>query len=191
MKHLKFLAKFLVFTLFLTSFSSLPVFAKVSQKQNPYYPYKSFNELYIAYNEAVQKKDSELQNKLLQIAKASLEYEMNEEANVITPSPKRIDPDKAYWINKFWEMFNYGRWDMRPTGITLSLGPKNHGIWTSKQKSNGWNAISAKFCESHYWNNTECMKQQFYCHARLGYAAVEQEWNLEPWKTTINPITCN
>ena len=70
--------------------------------------------------------------------------------------------------------------------------PKDRGIpWSATKKSNGWNAVYAKFSNSSHWDNTACMKEQFYCHARLFYATAAGEWILEPWKTSIKAVTCN
>ena len=65
------------------------------------------------------------------------------------------------------QYFSYSYFETRSNGVTLS--PGNHSKW----------------------DNTEIMQEQFYCHARLGYSAMESEWNLEPWRTSMNPFTYN
>ncbi len=90
----------------------------------------------------------------------------------------------------FPKFFDYGYFEKRYNGDTLSLGNKKKH-WSSKDKANGWNSVMARFYDDSRWDNTSVMEEQFYCHARLGYAAIEYEWNLEPWRTEMNPITCN
>ncbi|WP_353885718.1 DUF2599 domain-containing protein [uncultured Eggerthella sp.] len=63
--------------------------------------------------------------------------------------------------------------------------------WSDVDKLNGWNTIYFNFSNDYRWANTSTMKEQFYCHARLVYSVIAGEWNLEPWRTSMNPFTCN
>ena len=158
-----------------------------SEKEKSIYgEYDSFKELYDAYTEAVAAGDVEKQNELIEIGRTSLdkEIEMSEKLSL------RYDPDEMYWKRQFPTYFHYGYFEYRSSGWTLSLGPKLT-YWTGTDKANGWNAVYAKFHNNTNWANTSVMKDQFYCHARLGYAYFAGEWNLEPWRTSMNPITCN
>lgn len=159
------------------------------ENNNLYAPYDSFLDLYEAYNVAVQNGDLEEQNSLEAIAKQALlaEIEICEEQ----ADRLRYDPDEAYWKSQFPTYFSSGGFVTRSGEVSLALVPINRGVWTNTQKSNGWNSIYAKFYKDSRWDNTDCMKEQFYCHARLLYATIEGEWNLEPGKTSINTITCN
>ncbi len=103
----------------------------------------------------------------------------------------RYDPDELYYWKLFPSYFRSGYWEYRNGKITLTLNPINTGIWLNSQKSNGWNSTYARFYKDSDWKNTSIMREQFYCHARLGYSSIETEWNLEPWRTSINPILCN
>lgn len=183
----KFLALFLsaLLTLSLVVSSVLAT----SQNDSLYGPYDSFKELYDAYFEAVRDGDEEKQAELMDIARDSLYKEIAlSEAQSVQPL---YDPEEQYWLAQFPIYFSYGRFEERSDGWTLSLGAKNSGYWTDTDKSNGWNATFFKFYEHPQWDNTDIMKEQFYCHARLFYSSIETEWNLEPWRTKMNFITCN
>ena len=175
-----------VFVFLLAFFLVFPNKAKADEK-NIYAPFETFEELYEAYGKAIKERNIEQQKKLLEIGRRSLIAEMEMADRSIKPT---ADPDKIYWINQFPNYFSYGYFEIRSNGLTLSLGNKLH-YWSAQNKANGWNSVYAKFSDDNRWAHTNVMREQFYCHARLGYAAFEKEWNLEPWRTSINPITCN
>lgn len=154
-----------------------------------YGPYDTFEELYQAYVLAVEENDAEKQEYLLEIGRTSLIAEMSMSQDDI-PSPA-YDAVEKYWKEEVLpQYFSYSYFETRSNGITLSLGNKlSH--WTSDDKDTGWTAVRISYQNHSYWDNTDIMKEQFYCHARLGYAAYESEWNLEPWRTSMNYITCN
>ncbi len=160
-----------------------------------YAPFSNFEELYNEYMDAVGEGDVERQEWLLNIGESSLnrEIELGEEAlaNVAMPA---YNADELYWIGQFPNYFYYGTWKYNDQGLpNLALGPINTGIWSSADTANGWNATYTKFRNDSQWanKNVACMKEQFYCHARPIYSTVAGEWNIEPWKTSMNPITCN
>lgn len=166
----------------------LPVNAVV-ESPSIYGPYNNFEELYQAYMQAVEEGDSEQQALLLEIGRTSLRAEI-EMSQANTPVPA-YDPVEQYWRDEVLpQYFSYSYFETRSNGVCLSLGNKL-SYWSSDDKSTGWTAVRMTYRNHRYWDNTEIMKEQFYCHARLGYAAIENEWNLEPWKTSVNPITCN
>ncbi len=107
-----------------------------------YGDYDSFDELYDAYMEAVESGDDELQKELLEIGRTSLEAEI--EASESDVAVIQVDPDEAYWRQKFPKYFNYGYFESRSSGWTLSLGPKLTS-WSSTDKANGWKSVFAKF----------------------------------------------
>lgn len=154
-----------------------------------YGPYDSFEELYDAYMQAVERGDLVTQAELLEIGKTSLKEEIKmSEQYSIQPA---YDAIEAYWRDEVLpQYFSYGYFEERYDGTTLSLGNKL-SYWSSEDKDTGWTATHISFGKDPQWDNTECMKEQFYCHARLVYALIEKEWNLEPWKTSIDPFTCN
>ncbi|EEA89381.1 DUF2599 domain-containing protein [Collinsella stercoris] len=164
----------------------VPSVAAAAESDNLYAPYNSFEEVYNAYFEAVEKGDTELQEELLKIADESLETEMNEEPQ-IAPF---VNPDEQYWISLFPSFFNYGHFAVNGLGKdNLALGPKKNP-WPMGDTANAWNSTYTKFRKDSRWKNTDSMKEQFYCHARLSIFA-GKEWNLEPDKPSINPLTCN
>lgn len=156
-------------------------------EENIYAPYSSFDELYEAYMIAIDEGDLVKQEELIELGWITL---YKEEAMPTKNNMLRLDPDELDLIAKFTKYFDYGYFEERPSGLTLSLGNKL-SYWSNSEKSEGWNSVYAKFHRDYRWSNTPMMKDQFYCHARLGYAAYEDEWNLEPWRTSMNPITCN
>lgn len=166
-----------------------PCFAAATEEnENPYAPYNNFEELYDAYMKALEDEDVPLQEKLVAIGRKSLRAEIAEgKESGVKPY---IDSELEYWNSVFTRYFSYGYFEVRPNGWCLSLGNKL-SYWNAEDKSQGWNATYAKFYKDPHWDNTDIMEEQFYCHARLVYAAIEKEWNLEPWKTSMDPITCN
>lgn len=172
----------------ITTISGLAYADTPTEPDSIYAPYNSFEELYAAYMQAVQDGDTHTQAKLLEIGRTSLQAEI-ELSEAYAPQPL-LDPTKEYWkYQVFPNYFSYGYFEQRDSGVTLSLGNKL-SYWSSEDKSNGWTATYIRFSEQPQWDNTEIMKEQFYCHARLVYSAVEQEWNLEPWRTHMDPFTC-
>ena len=159
-----------------------------------YAPYSSFEELYDAYESAVASGDKEKQEQILEIGESSLKREIaSSEEQAGLSSGFRVNTDEQYWKAQFPKYFNYGTWKSDGRGPNLALGPKNKGVWSESDKANGWNATYTMFRNSPQWNNrnVQVMKEQFYCHARLGYSTFAGEWNLEPWRTAMNPVTCN
>lgn len=162
-----------------------------AEETNIYAPFDSFEELYNAYIDAVEDGDVERQEWLLEIGESSLDaFIANDEAAAVSAPRPRYNEDVAYWIGQFPNYFSYGRWGVSSSGVNLALGPRSGVSWTSGNISNAWNATYSKFHGDSQWQHTNCMKSQFYCHAQLS-AFAGSEWNLEPWKTSINPITCN
>ncbi|MGY3776580.1 DUF2599 domain-containing protein [Helcococcus sueciensis] len=102
----------------------------------------------------------------------------------------RVDPNLQRFREMFHDYFYSGYFETKNGKITLTLHPKLWA-WSSSDKSNAWMSVYATFYRSHHWANTSVMHDQFYCHARLAYQLIEREWNLEPWRTSMNPITCN
>lgn len=144
-----------------------PVSAAAVESPSIYGPYDNFEELYEVYMQAVEDGDTNQQAYLLEIGRTSLR------AEEVLP-----------------QYFSYSYFETRDNGVCLSLGNRL-SYWSSDDKSTGWTAVRISYQNHAYWDNTDIMEEQFYCHARLGYAAIESEWNLEPWKTSINSITCN
>lgn len=174
--------------LLLTLSIAIPCVAYAMEPRGIYGPYENFEELYAAYMEAVENNDIALQEQLVEIGWSSLyaEIEADENNGIQTIA----DAEDEYWREFFTDYFSYGYFEERSTGWTLSLGNKLKN-WSTEQKSIGWNATYSKFVYDSHWDNTNMMQEQFYCHARLGYALIESEWNLEPWRKSMNPITCN
>jgi|GEM_PF-6282213 len=105
-------------------------------------------------------------------------------------SPLRVDPNLQRYREMFHDYFLDGYFEKRSNGVCLTLHPK-YWAWSNQDKLNAWMSVYATFYRDWRWDNTEIMKQQFYCHARLIYRLIEREWNLEPWRTSMNPIDCN
>lgn len=163
-------------------------FGYAASTQGIYGPYDSFEDLYYAYLKAVEENDVALQQELIEIGETSLKAEIEmSKSTLVQPHYDAID---EYWKQFFHNYFSYGYFEVRDNGWCLSLGNKL-SYWSNEDKATGWSATYASFHNNSHWDNTSVMEDQFYCHARLVYAALQDEWNLEPWKTSINPITCN
>lgn len=172
-------------------FASLaaPYALAVEAEESIYGPYDSFPELYNAYMDAVEADDQDLIDELVEIGHTSLQAEIERsESQAIQP---RYDPIAAEWAARFPEFFSYGYFENRDSGWTLSMAPHTKHIWSDQEKSDGWQATYCKFKQNVHWDNTNIMREQFYCHARLGYSFAQDEWNLEPWRTSMDPFTCN
>ncbi|HIV80297.1 MAG TPA: DUF2599 domain-containing protein [Candidatus Avanaerovorax faecigallinarum] len=152
-------------------------------------------ELRVAYFEAVESGNLDKQSELLSIGRKLLD-DFKAASKAYTPSfgPLRVDANELYWRGQFASYFEYGRFENRNGEICLSLKPKLRVYAPEQNRINGWNATFATFHNHQYWKNTECMEDQFYCHAqygKFGELIGGEEWNLEPHKTSINPVTCN
>ncbi|HAP15512.1 MAG TPA: hypothetical protein DCR07_05325 [Lactococcus sp.] len=159
------------------------------KEESIYGPYDTFPELYNAYMDAVEQGDMKKQDELLEIGHTSLLAEI--ERSKETAMKHRYNPDEVAWAERFPEFFSYGYFEQRDTGWTLSMAPHTKHVWSDQEKSDGWQATYFRFYKKPQWNNTDIMEQQFYCHARLGYSFAQDEWNLEPWRTSMNWFTCN
>ena len=177
----------LIATIFF-AFSLLASSALAGTASGKYGIYDNFKDLYDAYFEAVKTGDTTTQDKLLEIARVTLQQDIELGHSGIQPI---YDPDEQYWNQQFISYFSTGYWETRDNGICLSLFPRTPTYWSDSQKLTAWNATFSKFHNDSKWDNTSCMEEQFYCHARLYTSMIETEWNLEPWKTSINPIFCN
>lgn len=162
-----------------------------ASEANPYAPYASHQELLEAYDLAVEEGDFKKQEELLSIGRKSLDLAIltSEEALAASPMPLADTEDYSYWLGQFPIYFSNGEWITRDRVVSLSLYPINPAYWTQAQAGRAWYSTYVKFSESTKWANTSVMKDQFYCHWTL--AIRKSPWNLEPSKTSINPVTCN
>lgn len=150
-----------------------------------YGPYDSHQELLEAYEEAVDAGDVEKQEELLEIGRASLDYLIAEGEAASDDLPAtRANPSPNFSV-----YFSSGQWITRNGVVSLSLYPINPKTWSTIAVGYAWDAVTAMYSSSSNWRNASVMREQFYCHAL--FAAWKTPWNLEPSKTSINPITCN
>ncbi|WP_302396316.1 DUF2599 domain-containing protein [Eggerthella sinensis] len=153
-----------------------------ADESNIYAPFDSFSELHDAYIVAVEDGDENTIAWLEDIGRSSLRAEI--EASETAPQPRPYVRD----------YFDYA--EFRGSSVSnanLAMMPKGNFkyAWSDVDKLNGWNTIYFNFSNDYRWANTSTMKEQFYCHARLVYSVIAGEWNLEPWRTSMNPFTCN
>lgn len=118
------------------------------------------------------------------------ENQNEEVANKPEQEVLRYDPTLQAYRNMFNKYFSDGYFEKRSSGITLTLFPKMWN-WSKEDTDNARMSVYASFYRSQYWDNTDTMRRQFYCHAKLIYRIIEKEWNLEPWRTSISDFTCN
>ncbi|MFV0502462.1 MAG: DUF2599 domain-containing protein [Lachnospirales bacterium] len=127
---------------------------------------------------------------MLSIAERTLEKEIE-----MSSRNMRINPDIADAIRYYGTYIKSSDWINRSGVISLSINPKGinsvKDAWNNLEKERAWGAIYAAHYRDSKWRNTSVMKKQFYCHARLFYSSFKQPWNLEPHKTSIDPIRCN
>lgn len=175
--------------------SLFPISVFASENDTPDYgKYESFSNLYTEYQKAVESGDTEAQKEMLEIAQRTLSEEI--EAADDNATVMRADPDYEYYYKLFPTYFSSGYWEQRADGVCLTLHPISANRWSSSDKDLAWDSTYARFGYyngSGYWPSsaTNILREQFYCHARLIYSSIETEWNLEPWRQTMNPITCN
>lgn len=158
---------------------------------NKYAPFNNYDELKEAYMEAVEVGDLDKQEWLLEIGRSSLDAMIEEGESDLAAQPSLLaDPDETYWKSQFPKLFSGGSWIVRNGETSLSLSPYmivSHG--TEADATRGWNAAFTVFWRDPQWKNTNCMREQFFCHYRN--AKIKPQRNLEPGKTSINPYTCN
>jgi len=189
----KILALGIAMILLMSIFPVQSIAVEISDAETQKYgEYETFKDLYDAYFEAVENGDVEKQIQLEEIAERTLQQEIEEANNTISLIRPRVDPEAEYYKAMFPTYFYSGYWEMRDSGICLTLNRKSILVGgTSESINNAWIATYFKFSNSSNWQNTSMMEKQFYCHARLAWSVIESEWNLEPWKTSMNVITCN
>lgn len=160
-------------------------FPALAEEISDYAPYSTHQELLDAYREAVVAGDVGKQEELLEIGRRSLDHTIAQvdgltEEGVST----RTNPSPH-----FKEFFTKGEWITRSGVLSLSLYPINPILWSKVAAGNAWDAVVLMYSWSPKWGNPSVMKEQFFCHWTL--ASWKSPWNLEPSKTSINPITCN
>lgn len=161
-----------------------------ADESNIYAPFDSFSELYDAYLVAVENGDEDTIASLEEIGRSSLqaEIEASEAALAATPLPYGT---ASLGLSDYFE---YSGWrGTSGQSVNLAMMPKGNFkyFWSETDKANGWALVNWNYGMDYRWQNTNNMRDQFYCHARLVYSAAAGEWNLEPWKTSMNPFTCN
>ncbi len=184
MKMKKILSMAMV-AIMLMSTNAFKVYA--SDVDNIYlnYGYESYEDLKNDYLLSIEENNIDKQAELEKIAKETLEAEIK--ISESQGKSVRVDPDVDYYTKLFPTYFSSGGWAYRDTGWSLGMVPKRND-----NKDEAWNTVYAKFYMTSQWNNTDSMKTQFYCHARNFWPyTTEEEWNLEPWKTSTNYFTCN
>lgn len=118
---------------------------------------------------------------------AYLAAEGNSEA-VSTDGIVATDGNISMRAVTFSSFFKSGSWITRDGLISLSLMPRDGGIG-NEGADRTWNTVKTRFSSSSNWKNTSVMQQQYNCH--FWYGMIKTPWNLEPSRTSINPITCN
>ena len=145
-----------------------------------------YQELKAAYAVAVQNGDQDRQKELIQAANELLESYIN----------NRQDVDIMPLVSgTYHDYFEYSWWRQRDYDGTqkwcLSIEPKASYSWQEPNASQyAWNIIYNMHGQSSRWDNTLSMEKQFMCHAHFA-GGWKTPWNLEPWRTNVNPFTCN
>ncbi len=146
------------------------------------YGYDNYQDLKNDYLLAIEENDINKQAELEKIAKVTLE----EEIRISKDQNKSMKAEPGA-DELFYTYFSGGGWAHRNTGWSLGMVPKRND-----NKNAAWNGVYAKFYRTSQWDNSDSMEKQFYCHARNFWPyTTEEEWNLEPWRTSTNYFTCN
>ncbi len=147
-----------------------------------------YRELNAQYMEAVQNNNYQRQDELIQIANDLLDtYIAESESSGIMPLASGTYND--YFISSRWYFDDRG--DAPDNEYYLSVMPRSNSLWQETNGSqNAWNRLYDSHSQSSHWHNTASMEKQFMCHAHFA-GGWKTPWNLEPWKTNVNPFTCN
>lgn len=145
------------------------------------------------YNKAIENGDTAKQNDLEkmareQIDKLKAEFNLQKGVEGDTISPRSVyDPLQEEYYEKY---FNGSSWIDRDGVISLSMYPDAPLTWIGSAPARAWGSIVYKHSSDYRWQNTDIMEDQFYCHYWLA-GSFKIPWNIEPHKTSINPVTCN
>lgn len=134
------------------------------------------------YNIAVENGDIANQNLLIEQADMVLDQMViNSEKSQIKPFNW---PETSYF-----DYFSKSYFITRADGVSLSIYPVNLA-WGSSQIESAWSHIVMWHSGDSNWYNESSLKEQFYCHVNFA-GNLKTPWNIEPWKTSTNPFTCN
>lgn len=133
------------------------------------------------YQIAVDKEDVEKQNLLIKEADEVLDkmIELADKLPVTRSNP---------FGTTYYSYFSKSIWIQRDL-ISLSIYPINLA-WPSSQIETAWQFIVERHSSDPQWDNEKIMRKQFWCHVNLA-GKIKTPWNIEPEKTSINPLTCN
>ncbi|BDR76984.1 DUF2599 domain-containing protein [Clostridium tetani] len=102
--------------------------------------------------------------------------------------------------DKLTDYFYSVKWITRDGVVSLSIDPKpalyvvNMGDDRAEYErflkaKKGWDIIVKQFSKDSRWKNTKIMEKQYLCH--VGYGGIKRPWNIEPHRTSMNPMNCN
>lgn len=141
-------------------------------------------QLYEEYQLALENNDVDAQNYLIEEGERVLQQisDIDIEADLDLLSTG----DTSYY-----DYFTTSYWITRSIGVSLSIYPINLA-WPrgAVDIEYAWQHILKWHSSDSQWNNTTSMRGQFWCHANLA-GSMKTPWNIEPWKTSFNPFTCN
>lgn len=177
----------LMLTSSITAFASENTSNKVVEK-SLYTPQQVQQE----YDKAIKNGDVTKQTELEKYAREQIDKLkatsklQNEILGEITPS-SIYDPIQEEYYAKY---FSSSSWIYRDGVVSLSMYPIAPLTWIAPAPSRAWGSIVYKHSSDYRWQNTDIMEDQFYCHYWLA-GSFKTPWNIEPHKTSMNPVTCN
>lgn len=91
----------------------------------------------------------------------------------------------------YYKYFKSCSWIERDGAWSLSITPTDYlrMSFSSEVAESAYLALYDVHKNDKLWNNTSSMKEQFKCH--FWNAKPKSTWNIEPWRTSINSVTCN
>lgn len=165
-----------------TNMSDVQILEEELIRLNPLELRERYKELKIDYDFAIESGDLEQQiilitegNIILEKLMAAEEEYQQSSRNVFGTTYKDYF-EKSYWITRDGE-------------ISLSIYPINLA-WSTSQIETTWDIIRGVHESDREWDNTQTMRSQYWCHVNFA-GSMKTPWNIEPWKTSINPFTCN
>lgn len=111
----------------------------------------------------------------------------NYELQYVTPGSNSFE---YYFEDAYWRQREYKELGWRKAWCLTLIPNRNrsYGIFQTDNEI-AWSYVVARFSNDYRWNNESIMRRQFMCHCR--YARYKSDWNIEPWRTSMNPVNCN
>jgi len=142
------------------------------------------------YDEAIQNNDTFKQTQLILTANKLLDKQLIEFKKL-----ENSDGDYYNYLTRansdgeYYDYLTKSFWITRNGIKSLSIYPINLA-WGPAGINKAWAALKRFHSWNKEWYNEDSLYKQFMCHVNFA-GSMKTLWNIEPSKTSINPITCN